>query len=373
VNSVRYAVDDGNIEFYQDQKHPTGTQQVKLRLECSQPASRNEIDSFLRGKVHWLGFRVSNSLAQVWIPDSWDAIYLGCETKDLLQQAEILGASEELKFNESHEFASIGKNLLRKINEIEEPKSTFVNSRQQSPNTEWDVFVSHATEDKDYVGPLVDALQNAGIRVWFDRTTLEWGDDLRASIDRGLTACKYGIVVFSKAFLGKKKWTEYELNSLFAREQLDMKVILPIWHGIKREDLIQYSPSFADRLAKISSTDSYGAIVKSLLAMLGRPGENETPDTVAFPTASGESTEPKPNAVAFARYETTGENAQRAAAYVRPSSRQLGWFSFESSLGDLEHGERDKIALRFVAFDRSLTTKGYIRTHYGAGDPYFAL
>jgi hypothetical protein len=134
----------------------------------------------------------------------------------------------------------------------------------------FDVFVSHATEDKNYVVPLVKALEAAGIRVWFDQNTLEWGDDLRSSIDRGLANCRYGIVVFSKAFLGKKKWTEYELNSLFALEKVGRKVILPIWHGITRDDLIQYSPAFADRLAKISSTDSYEEIVESLLTMLGR-------------------------------------------------------------------------------------------------------
>ena len=43
--------------------------------------------------------------------------------------------------------------------------------------TEFDVFVSHATEDKPYVDPLAKALDDAGVRVWFDRTTLEWGDD----------------------------------------------------------------------------------------------------------------------------------------------------------------------------------------------------
>jgi hypothetical protein len=133
----------------------------------------------------------------------------------------------------------------------------------------FDVFVSHATEDKTYVAPLVEAIKDAGICVWFDQTSLEWGDDLRAAIDRGLTNCRFGIVVFSKAFLRKKKWTEYELNSLFAREQAGKKLVLPIWHGVTRDDLVEYSPAFADRLAKISSTDSYRDIVQSLISMLG--------------------------------------------------------------------------------------------------------
>ena len=125
------------------------------------------------------------------------------------------------------------------------PKTILPKDRPQ-----FDVFVSHATEDKRYVERLVEALEAAGIRVWFDKNALEWGDDLRSSIDRGLSNCRYGVVVFSKEFLGKKKWTEYELNSLFALEQPGKKIILPIWHGITRDDLLRYGAGFADRLSE---------------------------------------------------------------------------------------------------------------------------
>jgi hypothetical protein len=38
-----------------------------------------------------------------------------------------------------------------------------------------------------------------------------------------------------------------------------------------------------------------------------------------------------------------------------------GMFTFENSFGEEEHGTEEEIAQRFVAFDRSLTMKGYIR------------
>jgi TIR domain len=133
-----------------------------------------------------------------------------------------------------------------------------------------DIFISHAREDKRYCGPLVEALEKAGIRVWFDKTAPKWGDDLRSTIDRGLSNCRYGIVIFSKAFLRRKKWTEYELSSLFALEKVSEKRILPIWHGVTHEDLLEYSAGLADRLAKVSSSDSYEDIVNSLCEMLGR-------------------------------------------------------------------------------------------------------
>jgi hypothetical protein len=92
-------------------------------------------------------------------------------------------------------------------------------SAGQSAEKKWDVFISHASEDKAYVYPLVAALEGAGVSVWYDDQALMWGDDLRPKINHGLINCRYGIVVLSKAFLNIKKWTEYELNGLFAREQ----------------------------------------------------------------------------------------------------------------------------------------------------------
>lgn len=43
--------------------------------------------------------------------------------------------------------------------------------------TEADVFISHASEDKPYVEPLVKALKDAGISVWYDRITVSvWSE-----------------------------------------------------------------------------------------------------------------------------------------------------------------------------------------------------
>ena len=134
----------------------------------------------------------------------------------------------------------------------------------------FDVFICHASEDKkDFVDSLARALKGDNIKVWYDDFVLEWGDSLRESIDKGLVNSRYGIVVFSKAFLSKKKkWTKHELDGLFAKEIDGKKVILPIWHNISREELLQYSPAFADRLAKNSQFDSIEDIVKCVKRLL---------------------------------------------------------------------------------------------------------
>ena len=113
--------------------------------------------------------------------------------------------------------------------------------------------------------------------MWYDEFELKWGDTLRSNIDRGLMNCRYGIVVLSPAFLKGKRWTEHELDGLFSREQPGPKVILPIWHGITKEDLAAYSPSFSERLAKNSATHGLEDIVLDLKRLLaeGTTGDSK--------------------------------------------------------------------------------------------------
>jgi hypothetical protein len=232
-----------------------------------------------------------------------------------------------------------------------------------------DVFISHASEDKPYVEPLAEALEAAGVSVWYDRLVLEWGDDLRPIIDNGLVNCRYGIVVLSKAFLGKKKWTEHELNGLFAREQAGKKLVLPIWHGITRDDLLQYSPALADRLAKISESDSYENIVNSLLGMLDRPVRGQNKIQTQASAASG----PKTNAVAYALYDAP--DGRKVQMCVRESPLMDDTFTLENADGSKEEGTRREIAIKYSVADKNLTMDGYKRMScYGGGKyPEFNL
>ena len=142
--------------------------------------------------------------------------------------------------------------------------------RRARRNPSHDVFVCHASEDKAYVDRLVAALKRADVKVWYDKDFLKWGDGLRSFIDRGLANSRYGIVVFSRAFLKRKHWTEHELNGLFAKERNGRKVILPIWHRITDRELLKYSPAFADRIAMISNRDTVSDIVENLKALLDK-------------------------------------------------------------------------------------------------------
>ena len=112
---------------------------------------------------------------------------------------------------------------------------------------DWDIFISHASEDKEgFVRPIAQLLDGIGVRVWYDEFTLEVGDSLSRSIDKGLSRSRYGAVVISRAFL-RKQWPELELRGLVARAvATEKKVILPIWYGVTRNDVLAYSPPLAD-------------------------------------------------------------------------------------------------------------------------------
>lgn len=113
----------------------------------------------------------------------------------------------------------------------------------------YDAFISHTSEDKELVArPLAGTLTRLGLRVWFDEFTLEVGDSLVESIDKGLASSRFGGVILSPSFLSKG-WPKYELRGLLTREIGKRKVVLPIWHQISRSDIERISPSLADKFA----------------------------------------------------------------------------------------------------------------------------
>jgi hypothetical protein len=115
---------------------------------------------------------------------------------------------------------------------------------------QYDIFICHASEDKAaVVVPLADELAKRELRVWVDYKELLLGDSLRKRIDEGLGCSRFGVVVLSPQFF-QKQWPQLELDGLVALEMADgKKRILPLWHGVKSEDVARHSPTLAGRLA----------------------------------------------------------------------------------------------------------------------------
>jgi len=144
-------------------------------------------------------------------------------------------------------------------------------------NASADVFISYTGQDADGVArPLATELTRRGCRVWFAEYELRLGDSLRAKINHGLAACRFGVVILSPAFFSKQ-WTTFELDGLTAREITEAKkIILPIWHQIDREGVARHSPTLADRLA-VSTKDGIAVVASRILAVLS-PAERLAED-----------------------------------------------------------------------------------------------
>ena len=135
-------------------------------------------------------------------------------------------------------------------------------------STMWDVFICHASEDKEDVArPLAKDLSEAGLKVWYDEFSLTIGDSLRRSIDEGLTKSSYGVVILSPAFFSKN-WPQHELDGLVSREMGgEPKVILPVWHKVTEKEVIQYSPTLVGKVAA-KTTDGLEVVVRKILEVV---------------------------------------------------------------------------------------------------------
>lgn len=139
----------------------------------------------------------------------------------------------------------------------------------QSPSgRRWDVFISHASEDKaDVAAPLKEALEAQGLEVWLDVANMRIGDSLRRKIDDGLAHSAFGVVVLSPSYFDKG-WPQYELDGIIGRTVSGEQQMLPIWHGLTKDEVQRRSPSLADKLARSTATHTVAEIADEIAAVV---------------------------------------------------------------------------------------------------------
>ena len=151
--------------------------------------------------------------------------------------------------------------------EVEYGQQEIVSMTAASRTKAWDVFVAYASEDRSAVAqPLVERLEECGLRVWYDRMELRVGDRVREKIDEGLAKCRYGVLILSPSFF-TKAYTRTEFAGLFHREQVGRDLILPVWHEVTARDVQEFSPPLVDRWAA-RSADGILSVVDQLLGVI---------------------------------------------------------------------------------------------------------
>ena len=112
---------------------------------------------------------------------------------------------------------------------------------------EYDVFISHANKDKEeLIEELFQSLSKLGIKIFYDKETLEWGDNWKEKILNGTKKAEFAIIVISENFFDRE-WTERELAEFLNRQNRNgQKLILPIVHNITMQQLQEKYPNVAD-------------------------------------------------------------------------------------------------------------------------------
>jgi Skp family chaperone for outer membrane proteins len=137
-----------------------------------------------------------------------------------------------------------------------------------------DVFLSHASEDKDEIArPLRDALEARGVSVWFDEIQIKVGQSIRQEIERGIAGCRFGVVIISQSFFAKQ-WTNAELDALFSKKMVSgQNLVLPIWHHISKDEVLAQSALLAGISALNSATMTVAEIADALADVVREQGE----------------------------------------------------------------------------------------------------
>lgn len=191
-----------------------------------------------------------------------------------LKEHPLYSRIKSLLFHRTHECFSQVASCLRsvakdqdfidKVNGIEKK---MVPAYQAKSLPEYDVFLSHANADKqDFVDELYNSLNKLGVKIFYDKESLEWGDNWKERILDGTKKAEFAIIVISENFFDRE-WTEKELSEFLNRQNRNgQKLILPIVHNITNEDLRKKYP----KVAEIQAIDSHTHSCDEIALMFAR-------------------------------------------------------------------------------------------------------
>ena len=89
-------------------------------------------------------------------------------------------------------------------------------------------FISYSTKDQEFADRLYADLQAKGVRCWFAREDMKWGDRIHDQIDRAIQVHDRVLMLLSEASM-TSKWVETEIRKAFAKEKREARrVLFPI-------------------------------------------------------------------------------------------------------------------------------------------------
>ena len=154
------------------------------------------------------------------------------------------------------EYSGRVKSSVRMLpgNPVQEMPLQSILTTNKHDDIKYDVFISHASEDKDEVArPLEEMLKKRGLEVWYDDEKLKIGDSLVRKINAGINSSRFAILILSNSFFNKR-WTKYELDVLENLMVTEDRVLFSILHNITPKKVKSYRVSLANIFARSTAT-----------------------------------------------------------------------------------------------------------------------
>jgi hypothetical protein len=133
------------------------------------------------------------------------------------------------------------------------------------------IFISHASEDHDFVLPLAERMKkDLGdiAEIFVDDWEIKVGDSIVAKINEAAKKADFFIVVLSKVSV-KKEWVQREIDTALIRQLSGMGTrILPIWLEISKDDvppLLQSIKAAVFRHRFILDEEEYKKLLEPIL------------------------------------------------------------------------------------------------------------
>ncbi|MCS3453882.1 toll/interleukin-1 receptor domain-containing protein [Bradyrhizobium elkanii] len=136
------------------------------------------------------------------------------------------------------------------------------------------VFLSYTSDDVVVAKRIAEAMEAAGIEVWWDKWCISAGDSLRQKIDEGIAGCSHFLVLLTPRSI-KKPWVNQEMDAGLVRKLNDQCQFLPVRSELPATEL---PPLLSGILSPAITTDEdIAQLISDIHGVTRRPPRGVPP------------------------------------------------------------------------------------------------
>lgn len=211
---------------------------------------------------------------------------------------------------------------------------------------DYDVFISHASEDKDTIArPIFEACEKLGLKAFLDEAHIAWGQSFTTKINTALGSARTVLAIVSPASVSKE-WPVLEVNTALALEVSGEKRVVPLMVGkpdLSKMPLIKAKDQLVWTGDAMFVARNLAAAVKGKVGVKQRRAPDGGLASAAAPIAAAPwpfatRAEPAPNAAAPAPFTPGWRGADGGLPVPAPAKSRgilvmVLWAALAAALG----------------------------------------